>query len=52
MIGQLEFNNLKSYDNFNLIIKTVEVSYPTPKLIKNSVPFQNGEYDFTWRYTI
>lgn len=50
MIGQLEFNNLKSYDNFNLIIKTVEVSYPTPKLIKNSVPFQNGEYDFTELY--
>lgn len=50
MIGQMEFNNLKSYDDFNLMIKTVEVSYPTPKLIKNTVPFQNGEYDFTELY--
>lgn len=50
MIGQIEFNNLKSYDDFGLKIKSVEVSYPTPKIIKESVPFQNGEYDFTELY--
>lgn len=49
-IGQIKFNNLKSFDNFDLIIKTVEVSYPTPKLITESIPFQNGEYDFTELY--
>ena len=50
MIGQLQFNNLKSFDDFELKIKSVEVSYPTPKIIKESVPFQNGEYDFTELY--
>lgn len=47
MMGQIEFNNLKSFDDFGLKTKLVEVSYPTPKVIKGSVPFQNGEYDFT-----
>lgn len=50
MISQIKFNNLKSYDDYNLIILNVEISYPTPKLIKGSVPFQNGEYDFTGLY--
>lgn len=50
IIGQIEFNNLKSFDDFELKTKSIEVSYPTPKLIKESVPFQNGEYDFTELY--
>lgn len=50
MIGQIEFNNLKSFDDFQLKIISVEISYPTPKTIKESVPFQNGEYDFTELY--
>ena len=50
MIGQIKFNNLKSFDDFALKTKSVEVSYPTPKLLKESIPFQNGEYDFTELY--
>lgn len=50
MMGQVEFNNLKSFDDFELKTKSIEVSYPTPKVIKESVPFQNGEYDFTELY--
>lgn len=50
MISQIKFNNLKSYDDFSLTILNVEISYPTPKLIKASVPFQNGEYDFSELY--
>lgn len=50
MIGQIKFNNLKSYDDFNLKLINVNVEYPTPKVIKQSVPYQNGEYDFTELY--
>lgn len=50
MKSQIKFNNLKSYDDFNLEILNVEISYPTPKVNKFSVPFQNGEYDFTGIY--
>lgn len=50
MIRQIKFNNLKSFDDFELKIKSIEIAYPTPKTIKESVPFKNGDYDFTELY--
>lgn len=44
---QLIINNKKSYDDFNVYIGTRNISSPTKKIIKESVPFTNKVYDFS-----
>lgn len=47
MISQIEFNNKKSYDDFNLEIDSLEIGYPKPNILRESIPFMNGSYDFS-----
>jgi hypothetical protein len=45
--GQIQFNNKKSYDDFGLKIETVDIGYPSPRIIKEQVAGMNGYYDFS-----
>ena len=47
MLGQIEFNGIRSYDDFNFVISDIKIGEPTPNTIFASVPFQNGVYDFS-----
>lgn len=42
----IKFNNLSSLD-FGLIINSIDIGCPTPKLITETIPFMNGSYDFS-----
>ncbi|MFT8312964.1 MAG: distal tail protein Dit [Clostridium sp.] len=41
------FNNKNSYTDFNLYIEEKHINPPVPKIIKDSVPYQNGQYDLS-----
>lgn len=43
-------NNKHSYNDFNMILLERAIEYPKKNKIKNSVPFMNGEYDFSGLY--
>jgi predicted phage tail component-like protein len=43
----LIFNNKKSFDDFKLFLENFNISAPSKKKIKESVPFMNGSYDFS-----
>lgn len=47
MTSQFTFNNKKSYDDFNLTLVNVEVGYPSVNTITHSIPYMNGNYDFS-----
>lgn len=47
MLGQIEFNNIKTYDDFKFKIVNISISDPEPNLILISVPYSNGVYDFS-----
>lgn len=47
MIKQLIIDGKKSYDDFNVYIADRNISPPTKKTIKESVPFSNVVYDFS-----
>lgn len=47
MLGQIEFNNIKTYDDFNFKITNISITDPEPNLILVSVPYSNGVYDFS-----
>lgn len=50
MSGQVTFNNKKSFDDFHLHLIDVEIGYPEKNLISVSVPFMQGNYDFSSIY--
>lgn len=41
------FNNKNSFTDFGLYIEEKHISSPLPKIIKDSVPYQNGAYDLS-----
>ena len=43
----LKINNLDSYIDFGQCIASREISIPEKRVIKESVPYKNGDYDFT-----
>lgn len=45
--GQIEYNSKKSYDDFGFAINDIQIGLPGQNIITESVPFQNGFYDFT-----
>ena len=45
--GQIEYNSKKSYDDFGFVINDIKIGLPEQNIIKESVPFQNGFYDFS-----
>lgn len=47
MLGQIEFNNKKTYDDFGFVISDISIGDPTPNNIFVSVPYGNGVYDFS-----
>ena len=47
MIGEINYNGVKSYQDLGFIIKNIVISNPSPRLILETVPFMNGAYDFT-----
>lgn len=47
MLGQIEFNGIKTYDDFKFIISDIAIADPTPNNILISVPYANGVYDFS-----
>ena len=47
MIKQLIIDGKKSYDDFGVYIASRNISSPTKKVIKESVPFTNEVYDFS-----
>lgn len=49
MLGII-FDEKHSFKDFNLTIKSKEIGFPSPKLVKDSVPFLQGEYDFSELY--
>lgn len=44
---EIRANGKGSFTDFKLAIKSRNISLPEKKKIKNSVPFQNGTYDFS-----
>lgn len=46
-LSNLTFNNKNSYTDFRLTIEKISIQPPSKKKIKDSVPFQNGSYDFS-----
>ncbi len=50
MKSQFTFNNLKSYDDFQLTISELTIGNPSVNLISQTVPFMNGNYDFSSLY--
>lgn len=44
---EIRANGKGSFKDFKLAIKSRNISLPEKKKIKNSVPFQNGTYDFS-----
>lgn len=50
MISQFIFNNLKSFDDFELIISEVTIGNPSVNVISQTVPFMHGQYDFSSIY--
>lgn len=49
MLG-IKFNGLHSWKDFGITIKSKEIGSPSPILIKDSVPYMNGQYDFSKLY--
>lgn len=47
MVGQIEFIGKKSYDDFKFLIDDINIGNPSPNIILDSVPYQNGVYDFS-----
>jgi hypothetical protein len=47
MVGQLEFNGIKTYDDLGFVINDISIGNPSPILIHQRVPYQNGVYDFS-----
>ena len=50
--GQFKFNNKKSFDYFGLNILSVTINLPSINEYKASVPYCNGEYDFSSLYGV
>ncbi len=50
MTSQFTFNNLKSYDDFQLTISELTIGHPSVNVISQTVPFMNGNYDFSSLY--
>lgn len=51
MIGYgILFKDKHSYKDFGISIKSKEIGIPTVNYVKDSVPFMQGEYDFTALY--
>lgn len=49
MLG-IKFNGLHSWKDFRITIKSKEIGNPSPILIKDSVPYMHGQYDFSKLY--
>lgn len=47
MIGEFNYNNVKSYTDLGFIILDISIGNPTPKIILESVPYMSGVYDFS-----
>lgn len=47
MVGQIEFNDIKTYDDFGFLIDDIIIENPSPNLVLQTVPYQSGVYDFT-----
>lgn len=47
MLGQIEFNGIKTYDDFSFTISDITIGDPSPNNILISVPYGNGVYDFS-----
>ena len=52
MKGQFKFNEKKSFDDFGLNIVSVTINLPSINEYKASVPYCNGEYDFSNLYGV
>lgn len=46
----ITYKNKHSYKDFNLTIKSKDISPPTKKKVKGTVPYMNGSYDFSGLY--
>lgn len=44
---QITFNNKNSYTDFGITIESIDIQPPSKKKIKDSVPYMNGNYDFS-----
>ena len=47
MVGQITFNGVRSYDDLGFLINDISIGNPSPILIQQRVPYQNGIYDFS-----
>ena len=47
MVGQIEFNGIKSYDNLGFLINAIKIGNPSPILVQQRVAYQNGVYDLS-----
>lgn len=50
MSGQITFNNKKSFDDYSLHLIDVDIGYPEKKEVLVTVPYMNGNYDFSSLY--
>ena len=50
MSGQITFNHKKSFDDYSLHLIDVDIGYPEKKEISVTVPYMNGNYDFSSVY--
>lgn len=46
-MNEIIFNNKGNYTDFDTILNYFKPQPPTPKIIKDSVPYMNGYYDFS-----
>lgn len=47
MIKQIKFNDKYNYDDFGVILSESSYSKPVPKIITETVPFKDGQWDFS-----
>ncbi|CEN23111.1 Phage-related protein [[Clostridium] sordellii] len=47
MYRQIYFNNKHSFEDFDLYIEHFKINSPTPKIIKETIPFRSGSFDFS-----
>jgi hypothetical protein len=47
MIKQIKFNDKYSYDDFGVVLSESSYSKPVPKMITETVPFKDGQWDFS-----